>query len=196
MDQIAHLPGGALAVANALAARGVVIDPTMPWGELLGRGLDTPIESFEPGFLSVPEPLRQNYLNVRNQMDQTTFAGRQRANGTSVKALFDAGVPIVVGTDGAVPGLSVLRNVEQFVDAGLTPIQALQAATLVPARAMRVSDRVGTIETGKRADLLVLDANPLDDVRNLRRSRWVAAAGVLYRTADWSRAAGFDRARR
>jgi imidazolonepropionase-like amidohydrolase len=97
-----------------------------------------------------------------------------------VKRLHDAGVPIVAGTDGAVPGYSLLRNLELFVAAGLTPMEAIQAATVVPARVMGQAGSSGTIAVGKRADLLVLDANPLDDIANIRRSRWVAANGVLY----------------
>lgn len=191
MDHIAHAPGGARDLSGRLADRRVVIDPTMPWGELLGHGPDTAIASFEPGIDRVPEALRRNYLSVTNQTDAATFGSRQRASGALVKTLFDAGVPIVVGTDGAVPGYSVLRNLEQLVDAGFTPLEAIQAATIVPASAMRVEREVGTIEVGKRADLLVLDANPLEDIRHIRRSRWVGAAGRLYRTSDWWRAFGF-----
>ncbi|MEZ5317147.1 MAG: amidohydrolase family protein [Vicinamibacterales bacterium] len=191
MDHIAHLPGGARDLVDRLAARHVVIDPTMPWGELLGHAPETPIASFEPGIDLIPEALRENYLSVTNRTDAATFAGRQRQSGALVKALFDAGVPIVVGTDAAVPGFSVLRNLEQLVDAGFTPMQALQAATIVPARAMRVDAEMGTIAAGKRADLLVLDANPLDDISNVRRSRWVASRGRLYRIADVRRSVGF-----
>jgi len=185
MDHIAHSPGGARELAARLAERGIVVDPTMPWGELLGHGPDTSIASFEPGIDRIAAPLRQNYLSVRNQTDAAAFAARQRSNGALVKMLFDAGVPIVVGTDAAVPGFSVLRNVEQLVEAGLTPAQALQAATLVPARAMGLDRDTGTIAVGKRADMLVLDADPLVDIRNIRRSRWVVVAGRMYRTADW-----------
>ncbi len=71
------------------------------------------------------------------------------------------------------------REIELLVTgAGLTPMQALQAATLNPARAAGVDARSGTLEPGKAADILVLDANPLDDIRNTRRIRAVLKGGV------------------
>ena len=58
-----------------------------------------------------------------------------------VKALHDAGVPVVVGTDEGIPGHSVHREIELYVEAGFTPLEALQAATIVPARAMKLDGR-------------------------------------------------------
>src|SRR5262249_59361462 len=78
----------------------------------------------------------------------------------AVAALHRAGVPVVVGTDQAVAGHSVHRSMELFVEAGFTPMEALQAATLVPAKAMGIEKETGTIEPGKRADLVILDAAP------------------------------------
>jgi hypothetical protein len=59
-----------------------------------------------------------------------------------VKALFDAGVPIVAGTDGALPGYSLLRSIEMYVEAGLTPMQAIESATRVPAESMGLGRRL------------------------------------------------------
>lgn len=73
----------------------------------------------------------------------------------------------------------------------MTPMEALQAATSVSARAMRLDGEVGTLEVGKRADLLVLDANPLEDIANIRRVRWVMKGGSLYDSATLWRAVGF-----
>ena len=92
----------------------------------------------------------------------------------------DAGVPIVAGTDEGIPGHSVHREIELYVEAGLTPMQALQAATIVPARAMKLDAEAGTIERGKRADLVVLNANPLDSIRNIRTVRWTIRSGRVY----------------
>src|SRR6478752_7344576 len=80
-----------------------------------------------------------------------------------IKAMHDAGVRIVTGTDYGLPGFSLLRELELYVEAGFSPLEAIQAATAVPADVMGVSRDVGTIETGKRADLVVLDADPLVD---------------------------------
>jgi imidazolonepropionase-like amidohydrolase len=80
-----------------------------------------------------------------------------------------AGASIGLGTDmWAYPGLSVSVEMDLYVRAGLTPIDAIRAATQGAARSLALTDR-GTLEPGKRADLLVLDADPLRDVRNVRR---------------------------
>ena len=97
----------------------------------------------------------------------------------------------MLGTDLAVPGHSMYRELELAVAAGLTPAEALQAATLVPARVLGLDGESGTLTPGKRADLVVLDADPSSDVRNVRRVRWVVRGGRMYESAALWRAAGF-----
>jgi imidazolonepropionase-like amidohydrolase len=84
-----------------------------------------------------------------------------------------AGVPIGVGSDGGsaidFPGLMTHRELELLVEAGLSPVDVITAATRNGALALRKLDDLGTIEAGKRADLLLLSANPLEDVRNFRK---------------------------
>jgi len=70
-------------------------------------------------------------------------------------------------------------------------MEALQAATLVPARVMGVERESGTVEAGKRADLDVLDANPLENIHNVRSVHWVVANGVLYDPAPLWQSVGF-----
>jgi imidazolonepropionase-like amidohydrolase len=72
----------------------------------------------------------------------------------------------------------------RLVEAGLTPLEALQAATLNPARVLKMADALGSIEPGKLADLVLLDRNPLEDIRNTQKIRAVVADGRLYRRAD------------
>ncbi len=198
MDHVAHLPvtgdpGAAdnRATIEFLASRKTVFDPTLPWNEMLGRAPQTALETFEPGFAHAPPALLANYRSVTNSTDPETARRRVVDSGRMVKALFDAGVPIVAGTDGALPGYSVLRSIEMYVDAGLTPMQAIQSATSVPAAVMGLSKDSGTIEAGKRADLIVLDADPLTDIRNIRKLRWVVANGRAMDPAGLWRAAGF-----
>lgn len=94
-----------------------------------------------------------------------------------------AGVGLLAGTDSlnpfCFPGFSLHDELELFVQAGLSPMQALQAATRNPAEYWGNLDRAGTIAQGKRADLVLLDADPLADIRNTRRINAVVAAGVL-----------------
>ncbi len=91
----------------------------------------------------------------------------------NLKKLFDAGVHVGFGTDsgalpGRIPGFSEHRELELMVRAGLTPMQAITAATGSNAKLLHLSDR-GTIAVGKRADLLIVDADPLADIRNTKK---------------------------
>jgi imidazolonepropionase-like amidohydrolase len=110
----------------------------------------------------------------------------------AVRAMHRAGIPIVAGTDQTVPGHSLHRELELYVRAGFTPMEALQAATLVPARVMGMEREVGTVQPGKAADLVLLDADPLADISNTRRISAVIAAGRVYDPAVLWRSAGFQ----
>jgi len=191
MDQIAHLSirgeAGSEEVNRTiahLAAKGTVLDPTQSWGELLGHALGTPIAAFQPGIGRVPPPLNRLFSNAGAAGSDAAAARARVDRGLRiVKALHDAGVPVVAGTDEGVPGFSVLREIELYAEAGFTPLEALQAATIVSARAMKLDGELGTIERGKRADLDVLDANPLDQIRNIRTVRWTISGGRMYEAA-------------
>jgi imidazolonepropionase-like amidohydrolase len=191
MDQIAHLAirgeAGDEEVGRTIALlkeRRTVMDPTQSWNELLGHAVGTPIAAFQPGIAKIPAPLNRVFSNAgAADIDAATARARLERGLRIVKALYDAGVPIVAGTDEGIPGHSVHREIELYVEAGLTPMQALQAATIVPARAMHLDAELGTIERGKRADLVVLDANPLEAVRNIRSVRWTISEGRIYDAA-------------
>lgn len=103
-----------------------------------------------------------------------------------VKAMRDAGVPFLAGTDApnfwAQPGVSLHEELALFVELGFTPLEALQAATRNPALYLGLSDALGTVEEGKFADLILLDADPLEDIDNTRR-----IAAVILRGNYWSR---------
>jgi imidazolonepropionase-like amidohydrolase len=198
MDQVAHLPingdpqsAATRAIIDLLAKHKTVIDPTLPWTELLGHAPGTALESFEPGFAHAPPALLANYRSVKNDTDAATAQRRVRAAQIMVKALFDAGVPIVAGTDGALPGYSLLRSLEMYVEAGLTPMQAIESATRVPAEAMGLGKESGTIEVGKRPDMIVLSADPLANISNIRKLRFVIVNGRVLEPAKLWAAAGF-----
>jgi imidazolonepropionase-like amidohydrolase len=98
-----------------------------------------------------------------------------------IKGLSDAGAGMLVGTDsvvpGYVPGFTVIDEIQSFVDAGLTNFKALEAATSAPARYLGIEDERGTIAVGKRADLILLAGNPLDDLSALWDLAGVMLAG-------------------
>jgi len=109
-----------------------------------------------------------------------------------IKALHDAGVRIVAGTDYGLPGFSLLRELELYVAAGLSPLDAIRSATAVPSEVMGLSTETGTIAVGKRADLVVLNGNPLTDISNVRRGRWVVSAGRMFEMTALRSAVGFS----
>ncbi len=188
MDQIAHLAirgeAGTDDVNKTIAflrERKTVIDPTQSWNELLGHAAGTPLSAFQPGAAKIPAPLNRVFSNAGAAgIDAATARTRLERGLRIVKALHDAGVPVVAGTDEGIPGHSIHREIELYVEAGLTPLQALQAATIVPARVMKLDAELGTIERGKRADLVVLNANPLESIRNIRSVRWTISDGRVY----------------
>jgi imidazolonepropionase-like amidohydrolase len=199
MDQFAHLseklgaPGSIQLqqTIQLLATHGTVVDPTIAWNELLERAPETALSSFEPGILMAPGPIAMSYNSVKNNTTAAEERGRRRSDLDVVKAMHDRGVRIVAGTDGAVPGHSLLREIELYVQAGMSPAEALNSATLIPAKVMQMDKYVGSIETGKRADLLVLDADPLANISNIRKGRWTVANGRLYDCFSLWQIAGF-----
>jgi imidazolonepropionase-like amidohydrolase len=101
----------------------------------------------------------------------------------NARRLHDAGVAITVGTDAGNPGTlhgpSIYREMELLREAGLDAMDVLVAATMVGARAMGRDAELGTVEQGKLADLVALDADPTQDIANVRRVRWVMKGGVV-----------------
>jgi len=176
-------------LARLLAARRTWQCPTLFWerGQWLVDTLDVAADpdaryappswrektwpEFTEGILSAlaTDPMEVRKRFVQHELD-------------IVSRLHLAGVPFLAGTDapagvGVVPGFSLHHELERFVAAGLSPLEALQTATLNPALFLERSGDLGTVEAGKLADLVVLDANPLEDIRHTRRIAAVVAAG-------------------
>jgi imidazolonepropionase-like amidohydrolase len=105
--------------------------------------------------------------------------------------VFDAGVPVVLGTDsgftGVMLGVSTHLELELLVEAGLKPEEALRTATINAARMIGREKDLGSIEPGKLADLVILDADPLVDIRNVARIYRTLKGGVPYEPIDPAR---------
>src|SRR5205085_2694104 len=131
--------------------------------------LDDPALESDPRLRFVPHFVRQRWYDRAEAIDRgTARAAAQQAQYRRevaiVGQLFRAGVPILAGTDElnpyCLPGFSLHDELVRLVDAGLTPLGALQAATLNPARFLHATDSLGSVTAGKVADLVLLDADP------------------------------------
>jgi imidazolonepropionase-like amidohydrolase len=99
------------------------------------------------------------------------------------------GVPFLAGTDTPAgvhifPGYSLHEELQRFVAAGFTPLEALQTATINPARFFGMEEQAGTVEKGKFADLVLLSANPLEDIANTQKIAGVIMNGQYFRRAE------------
>jgi len=148
----------------------------------------------EPGFIEEPRHVYLDPLSAWAYRDDlaSTRARFPGADGeAALKAYFAhglaltgaayrAGVPVLVGTDTIIGGFRYHDELALLVEAGLTPAEALRAATLDAARYAGMTDEFGTVAVGKRADLVLLAGNPLEDIANTRRIRAVLLNGRLH----------------
>jgi len=212
MDQINHLqfvtqamrPAGSTGPADLssdrarqlialMKARQTVVDPTEGWGEMAGHPRTIHAAAFEPGLQAAPFVLAAKFEALGGPVEESRFAERMAANGRVIKALYDAGVPIVAGSDTGLIGYGLDRELELYVAAGLPPMAAIQTATLGAAKAMRLDKESGSIEVGKRADLILVAGDPLANISDLRRVTKVVRNGQLYDSLALGRSVGFHR---
>jgi hypothetical protein len=115
------------------------------------------------------------------------------ASKDAIHRIHNAGVPIVLGSDAACTpsaiydfhGFLTLRELELLGEAGLTPQESLKAATITPARMLGLADEIGTLEVGKRADLVIVREDPLADLRAMRTVQWSVKDGVARTPGEW-----------
>jgi imidazolonepropionase-like amidohydrolase len=160
---------------------GTVADPTIALYESFLRTV--PYDRLEPGIDHLPPQLKAALDGPIPAMPADQVALQRSIMLHVVQAMHQAGIPIVAGTDQAIPGYSLHREIELYVDAGFTPLEALQSATIVAARALGVEKESGSLEPGKRGDVLLLDADPLADIHNTRKVWRTVAAGAVYTPA-------------
>ena len=126
------------------------------------------------------QPAVLEQIRMRLGVQPKEMIGYLRWN---IKAVHDAGIPVITGTDtgvrGVLLGVSSVMELELHDEAGLTPRETLRSATYEAQRMMGQERKVGTVEIGKIADLVILDANPLDDIRSVRRVNRVIRGGIV-----------------
>lgn len=158
-----------------------VFDPTLSVMEMFLHSSETPFASFEPGAAKLPQELYAPINNTGLPPERVTFGRSVLDLLSQVTGEFHKdGLTIVAGTDQVVPGHSLRREIELYVKAGFTSMEAIQAATIVPARVMKQDKDLGTIEQGKIADLILVDGNPLENISNLRNTKFVIANGRMF----------------
>jgi len=175
-----------------LKRAGTVVEPTLARLELNYHSREETFSAVEPGVHKLPYELAAPLASMGipasiKQRGKQLLEQSLKLTG----ALHRAGIPLVVGSDLAVPGHSIFRELELLVAAGLSPAEAVQAATLVPARVMRMEKESGTVETGKRADFIIVDGDPLKTISDIRKTKYVASQGRLYECAALWRSVGF-----
>jgi hypothetical protein len=176
-----------------LADNKTIIEPTLARSELNLNVRGKTFTEKEPGLLKAPFEFASliDSMGVPAEIEErakSSFALSLRVT----KALHQAGIPLTVGTDLVVPGHSEHREIELLVEAGLSPIEAIKAATIVPAQTLNLDKESGTIEAGKLADLILIDGNPLKQISEIRNVKFVVKNGRMYDTAQLWRSIGFQ----
>ncbi len=169
--------------------------------------VDVTLAAFEGMFTGRPGSVSPDYAPVLNrlpaQVQRGAYAGGLPAVGPNdqlykdsyqamlamTKRLYDAGIPILAGTD-SLAGIMLHRELELEVKAGIPPAKALQIATFNAARLLKQEKELGSIAPGKRADFLLVEGNPAEHIADIRRARLVMKNGTLYESAGVYAAAG------
>ena len=168
-------------VLRFIKEHGTVIDPTLGVFEMIFRNTKDDITQMEPAYRILPLPLQALFRNMGMAPDVAPRYKPIMASAEKItKALYDAGVPVVAGTDMGFPGYSVARELELYVDAGFSPLEAIRSATIVPAQVMKLDKVTGRIAPGLRADLVIVEGDPLTRIRDIRNVRTVVKDGRIY----------------
>jgi hypothetical protein len=180
-------------VLERLAANGLHVSPTLVVADFYTGNWPAPDA---PRMRMLPPAVREAWGRPDFRLDAMTDEVRELADQTTAldRRTFlmahDAGVPILASSDASFAnpylfhGFSLLDELDLYVEIGLTPREALYTATVAPPRFFGLADQDGTIAPGRRADLVLLDANPLEGLGTLRRPRAVIAGGRLFDRDD------------
>jgi imidazolonepropionase-like amidohydrolase len=195
------------ALVQATRKAGVWNVPTQTLMENLGPALSAAALARRPEMRFVPAATLSEWAQEKSSILRETGSSAASAQRTLetrrklIRALHAGGAGLLLGSDAPqiynVPGFSIHRELEALVAAGLTPYQALETGTRNVAVFFGTSDQTGTVEEGKRADLVLLDGNPLTNIRNtgsrsgvMLRGRWLPQADIESRLAGIAKSVG------
>lgn len=168
------------------ALRGVRITPMLVAWQRMAHLHDDALKN-DPRLKYVAESIRKTWPELEDDASpeiKQQIEGAYRLTGLSTQTKIEVLAGTDTGDPYTIPGATLDDELEQLVAAGMTPHQALEAATINPARFFDWDEVMGTIEKGKVADLVMLDANPLEDIRNVRKVRAVFAQGKYFSRRD------------
>jgi len=176
-------------VYQRIGASGMTVCPTV-----ITFKVGTEISAFQAGNFPGKEYISPNVLEIwksqwSQQNDLPDYIWQNWAQ--MVSGLNQAGVPLMVGTDlmvpGILPGYSVHEEMAIWQEAGIPPADVLRSATLVPAQFMGLGDRLGSLGEGKTASMVLVRANPLEDIRNAEQIEGVFLRGQYFSRQDLDR---------
>ncbi len=173
-----------------LAQKHITVDPTVSVFEGMyvpGNGDLSP--AYAPYSGTMPPTTERGFRTGGFEVPKDLTRADYRASFRRLLELTAAGVSLVAGTDGS--GLEIVRELELYVDAGMTPGQALRTATINPARLVGVEAQTGSITVGKTADLVLVEGDPSKHIGDLRHTVWVMSQGRLMNADELRTAVGF-----
>jgi hypothetical protein len=191
---------------SELVKNKVYVCPTIQWSVINDKQLSVLQLNRKPGTQYLPldliktwrEPFEKDYaLHNNTKENKQKYIKKRMARQASIekglkiiKAMQEAGVPLLISPgDGyfIIPGFGLIEECRDFVDAGISPFETLKAATVNASSFFGESDRWGTIAPEKKADLVLLEDNPLSDIGNLEKIKGVMLRGHWYSKEDLDR---------
>ncbi|QXP56661.1 amidohydrolase family protein [Cellulophaga sp. HaHa_2_95] len=173
---------------------GTVLDPTLGLGVIRTMQEGELMETIEPDAGKMAYELFEGkrFRSGLNAIRAEQAKKDIMKSAAVIGKFYKAGIPVVAGTDNFAPGFGLFLELETYTKYGdLTPLQAIQTATIVPATAMGRGDETGTLEIGKEADIAILEKNPLENIENLRTVEAVVTNGNYYESEPLWHAADF-----
>ena len=182
-------------IISTMAAKGIYSDPTMVAFEGLYFPENGDLSPAYAPFVGTLPPATERGFRIGGfAVPKDLTRAHYRASWAKMVALLGmmhkAGVPIVAGTDGA--GIELVRELEIYVEAGLTPAEALATATFVPAKLVGQDKKTGSIKAGKVADLVLVEGDPSKRIGDVRNTRVIVLEGKLLDADALRTAAGFS----